>query len=1085
MIQSKHLIPLSIAIITAIILLTCSRRNELFTNPNSLSHGITAFCGVDTLGFPSAMAPDSLKLLLVKKAVLFAGQPATFVGIVNGDSSLVSWHWDFGDGSTSGNRFSEHAYDSSKTFIARFIIEDKTGMSLADSVQITVNKVASGGAIKGYAFFQGKTNHQGIKVSFIPLKPSPTSVNPFFTGQSGLYEVVSNFPPNTYTIKFTDTLGYFSPAEIDSVVINNGMMTVLPNVVLKDNHPPHIFSCLPANTISIRQPVISAVFNDTGSGISPTTFKLMVNNDTIRNNLLTLDTSGFSWTPKNRLPDGKYTIQTAVSDSAGNPVNVQWNFTVDAMKLTILTPDTTVRIHDTLKLRSLVSNVYSKITLYKWDFDGNGTWDDSLATTDTIVSRLHVYTHDTVYSAIEYVRDDSGMVKLDTVTINVGSLPPVISSIRPDTTISIKDSILFFGAAHSPNGTIKEYAWDFNGDGTFEYTSATQIQAGYRYNTAGVYNAILRVTDDDNKKSYDTVRITVLQDAPVVTASTPDTLVSIKDTIHLHASATVHSGTIVKWEWDFGNTGKFVATSKGDTAVIAPGTATQAYVCVVRASDSKGNMSTGTVTTKVLQDVPIVTFFSSDTIIDHGGSIRCSVNVSQQFGTMTVEIDTANSGVFKGIGSLGLSGGKSYSFPTGNACFWDSVKVRITDDDGNVVIRGFKVDIRPQPLTITSIDSTVNTITVHYSQTQETDFMQYRIYRNTTSTVDTTSELWATITTAGTVSYTTPVPSYAWNPMYYRVYQKDNEGLWSAGSNVAYGCTVNSPPSTPVIVYPVNNGDTLWMEEKFCWNPCIDPNGNGVRYKVLINYDNAGYSQLATGIIDTFIQLTGYDSLSTKIKVIAYDTLGDSSAWSTEKTAFIGRSVMDIDGNEYQTIKIGTQIWMVENLKTTRYNDGTAIPLVTDSATWGALTTPGYCWYNNDSVSNAKSYGALYNWYTVNSGKLAPAGWHVPSDSEWTVLSTYLGGDNVSGGKLKEAGTTHWNSPNTGATNETGFLALPGGFRYYSGTYSNQSIYGTWWSATEYEASYAWYRYLSNIDNGLRRSGDNKSSGYSVRLLRN
>jgi uncharacterized protein (TIGR02145 family) len=101
------------------------------------------------------------------------------------------------------------------------------------------------------------------------------------------------------------------------------------------------------------------------------------------------------------------------------------------------------------------------------------------------------------------------------------------------------------------------------------------------------------------------------------------------------------------------------------------------------------------------------------------------------------------------------------------------------------------------------------------------------------------------------------------------------------------------------------------------------------------------------------------------------------------------------------------------------------------------------------------------------------------------VLSTYLGGDNVSGGKLKEAGTTHWNSPNTGATNETGFLALPGGFRYYSGTYSNQSIYGTWWSATEYEASYAWYRYLSNIDNGLRRSGDNKSSGYSVRLLRN
>ena len=215
----------------------------------------------------------------------------------------------------------------------------------------------------------------------------------------------------------------------------------------------------------------------------------------------------------------------------------------------------------------------------------------------------------------------------------------------------------------------------------------------------------------------------------------------------------------------------------------------------------------------MLQDVPVITFLSADTIIDHGGTVRCSVYVQQQFGTMTVEIDTANSGNYKSLGSLGLSGGESYSFSTGNACSWDSVKVRITDDEGNVVNKGFKVRVRPRPLTITSIDSTVNTITVHYSQSQETDFAQYRIYRNTTNAVDTTSELWATITAIGTVSYTTPSPSFAWNPRYYRVFQIDTEGVWSAGSNVVYGCIINSPPSTPVITYPVNNGDSIWPDD--------------------------------------------------------------------------------------------------------------------------------------------------------------------------------------------------------------------------------------------------------------------------------
>ena len=133
----------------------------------------------------------------------------------------------------------------------------------------------------------------------------------------------------------------------------------------------------------------------------------------------------------------------------------------------------------------------------------------------------------------------------------------------------------------------------------------------------------------------------------------------------------------------------------------------------------------------------------------------------------------------------------------------------------------------------------------------------------------------------------------------------------------------------------------------------------------------------------------------------------------------------DIDGNVYHTVTIGTQIWMVENLKTTRYNDGSPIPFVTDSSSWSNLTTPGYCWYNNDTT-NKNTYGALYNWFAVNTGKLAPTGWHVPTDDEWTTLTTYLGGESIAGGKLKETGTTHWRTPNAGATNEIGFTASSG-----------------------------------------------------------
>ena len=196
-------------------------------------------------------------------------------------------------------------------------------------------------------------------------------------------------------------------------------------------------------------------------------------------------------------------------------------------------------------------------------------------------------------------------------------------------------------------------------------------------------------------------------------------------------------------------------------------------------------------------------------------------------------------------------------------------------------------------------------------------------------------------------------------------------------------------------------------------------------------------------------------------------------------------TMTDIDGNVYKTIQIDNQVWMAENLKTMKYNDGTAIPLVTDSTAWSSILTPGYCWYGNDSVTHENPYGALYTWYAVNTGKLSPTGWHVPTDAEWTTLKTYLGGENVAGGKMKEAGTGHWLSPNTGADNSSGFTTLPGGSRFYDGSFLGMGYFGYWWSSTENSSSCAWQRSLSYNVAGVGHSSlHSKLNGYSVRCVR-
>ena len=195
-------------------------------------------------------------------------------------------------------------------------------------------------------------------------------------------------------------------------------------------------------------------------------------------------------------------------------------------------------------------------------------------------------------------------------------------------------------------------------------------------------------------------------------------------------------------------------------------------------------------------------------------------------------------------------------------------------------------------------------------------------------------------------------------------------------------------------------------------------------------------------------------------------------------------TVSDIDGNTYKTVTIGTQTWMAENLRVARYKNGTEIPLVTDETDWAALSTPGYCWYNNDEATYKANYGALYNWYTVSTSNLCPTGWHVPTDAEWTTLTTYLGGESVAGGKLKETGTTHWTSPNTGATNESGFTVLPEGVRWTDATFQYLGVVGSIQTSSQKFSNTAWTWGMNSNSAALARDNYDKTLGVGTRCIK-
>jgi uncharacterized protein (TIGR02145 family) len=274
----------------------------------------------------------------------------------------------------------------------------------------------------------------------------------------------------------------------------------------------------------------------------------------------------------------------------------------------------------------------------------------------------------------------------------------------------------------------------------------------------------------------------------------------------------------------------------------------------------------------------------------------------------------------------------------------------------------------------------------------------------------------------------------------------------------------------------INDGGATIAACGVCWSTSINPT-----IKDRKTEDSLEVEVFISSITDLTPVTTYY--------LRAYATNNVGTAYGSEisfTTSSANTSITDIDGNVYGTITIGMQVWMQENLKTSKYRNGDLIGTTTpDTLDVSPENVPEYQWIYNGKKSNVALYGRLYTWYTVTDSRgVCPTGWHVPTDEEWTTLTTYLGGEDVAGGKLKETGTTDWANPNTGATNETGFAALPSGYRQYYGTFYAIGYGSIWWSATDSTAMNALYRYVDYNTSSTFRLDYPKHCGLSVRCVK-
>ncbi len=293
--------------------------------------------------------------------------------------------------------------------------------------------------------------------------------------------------------------------------------------------------------------------------------------------------------------------------------------------------------------------------------------------------------------------------------------------------------------------------------------------------------------------------------------------------------------------------------------------------------------------------------------------------------------------------------------------------------------------------------------------------------------------------------------------------------------------TVNTSPITGITTTAAVSGGTIISEGSspvtargICWS--LGSGTASVSGNHTVDATTATYLSSITGL-----------TANTTYYVRAYATNAAGTGYGNElvftTTDIAGGTLTDIDGHVYNYIYLGSNYWMTENLNVAHYRNGDPIPEVKDQAVWASLFTGAWCWYNNDSATYAAIYGKLYNWYAFNDPRgLAPTGWRMPTELDWVIVESNLGGNNIAGGKLKEAGTTHWNSPNTGATNSSGFTGRPGGYRSTTG-FSDMGLSGNWWSSIGCCGT-SWSRHVNYNDSKHTHTQVLQKFGYSIRCVK-
>jgi uncharacterized protein (TIGR02145 family) len=523
----------------------------------------------------------------------------------------------------------------------------------------------------------------------------------------------------------------------------------------------------------------------------------------------------------------------------------------------------------------------------------------------------------------------------------------------------------------------------------------------------------------------------------------------------------------------------------------------------VNAANSLGTTNGNDLTFTTLGAVPTATTNAATSIVADGATLNGSVNanylsstVSFEYGLTTGYGSTATATQSPVTGSSNTSVSASISGLTGGTTYHYRVKATNSlgaTNGGDMTFTTLGAVPTATTTAATSIvaDGATFNGTVNANYLSTTVSFEYGLTASYGTIITSTP---STVTGNASTNVSASVSGLAGGTIYhYRVRATNSSGT-ANGSDLTF-TTIGALPtaSTTAITSISTTGATV--------NGTVNANylltTVSFEYGTTTSYGSTTTAtpSMATGSTSTNISasLTGLVSGTTyHYRVKAVNSLG--TTYGSDITFItVPITISDIDLNTYNVVAIGTQIWMAENLKTTKFSDGTAIPLITDNSAWAAiynnsLTTPAYCWLNND-LANKTTFGGLYNWYTISSANngnknVCPIGWHVPTLDEYSALLSYLGNSGA-GGKMKEAGTTHWTAPNVGATNESGFTALPAASRSPEGIFDGAiGVQGNWWNYTEFNSASAWFLFLYNSMSSSPSGYQNKAFGYSIRCMR-